>query len=105
MAHRQQVLRLYRTILRGAKNWDGPASERKDIVEEASLLFRKNRDVPEGQVPEYLFEAETRIELAKHYKIPYARLYYAPKRTEGNADSIRANYIQGAYRASYHLDH
>lgn len=57
-----------------------------------------------GGVSEFLFEAETRVELARHYKIPYARLYFVPKGTKGDRESIRQSYIAGSYRASYRMD-
>lgn len=89
-------------ILRESKKWPVPR-EGADIRQEAQKLFRQNRSAPPEAVDDFIFEAETRIELAKHYRIPYARLYYAPKGTEGNAESMQENYQPGAYRKSYTL--
>ena len=97
---RAKVLSLYRTILRGARK-EFP-NDRQYIEEEARMLFRRNRDLSkEDEIKEKIFEAESRIELAQHYKIPYSRLYNVPKGTEGNNESIRKNYIQGAHRSRF----
>lgn len=98
------MLSLYRRILREARQWEN-VEERSDIRHEAKTLFRKNKDlVGAEEIESRLFEGETRIQLAKHYKNPYPRLYYAPKGTQGNVESIQNNYIKGAYRASYDLN-
>jgi hypothetical protein len=80
MSQRAQVLTLYRHILRIGKKWEGPESEKKYIREEAQQLFRQNKNITNPEIIEKkIREAETRIALALHYKIPYPRLYFIPK--------------------------
>lgn len=104
MAHRARVLGMYRYIMRGARTWEGGPAEQQAIRDEARTLFRRNQHAPDSEVPDYLFEAQTRVELARHYRIPHARLFYAPKGTTGDRESILSHYVPGAYRKSYAIE-
>jgi len=76
---RAKVLQLYkRCMVIGTREWQGPAKEKKYIVAEAKRLFRMNQDLETAEeVDLRINEAEARIELALHYKIPYPRAYTA----------------------------
>lgn len=94
---RTQVLRLYARSLRLARDWLGPDEEKEYIVRESSSLFRRNRNIRDPEVIEAkIFEAESRIELALHYRIPYPRPYHYDRtaRTESLA------YTESAYMHS-----
>src|SRR5690625_129045 len=70
-----KALSLYRQILRTGKNWKGSETEREYIFEEAHKLFRKNKnETNQKEIEALIFEGQTRMELAIHYKIPYPRL-------------------------------
>ncbi|KAL7055855.1 hypothetical protein AAHC03_022537 [Spirometra sp. Aus1] len=98
-SNRSRVLSLYRRILRLAQNWssaDGDpvktAQERDYIREEARRLFRRNARVTDpAEINAHILEAESRIELALHYKTPYPRLSNIPQSTlAGGTSSSRA---------------
>jgi hypothetical protein len=94
---RSRVLGLYRRIFREAKVWENVA-ERDDIRAEAREVFRNNRDLPAAQVEQKLNEGDTRIELAKHYRIAAPRPVYAQKGT--NPGDIEEKYQQGDFKGS-----
>lgn len=75
--HKIRVLSLFKKILRSR-----PQFEPKDydyITEEAYTLFRKNKDTHnQDEIEAQIFEAETRLDLALHYKIPQPRQYHIP---------------------------
>ena len=122
---RQKVLGLYRTILRGGKKWDNPNAKSKKqvkeesdyIIAEAKELFRKNKQLSDETIIQEkvtrintfknfshfsfqkIFEAESRIGLASHYKIPYPRLFNAPPKTY--EDDLKSKRIKPAYMHSY----
>ena len=75
---RAKALSLYRAILRAARTRFGAQpEEREAIYDEASTLFRRNAHLTDRDaIDAKLFEAESRLELALHYGIPHARLYY-----------------------------
>ncbi|XP_013386023.1 LYR motif containing protein 1 [Lingula anatina] len=87
MAHRKEVLSLYRRILQLARTWESvtadpktTADEKQFIKDEAKQLFRKNKFISdEKEIKDCMKEAETRIEMALHYKIPYARMVNFPQ--------------------------
>jgi hypothetical protein len=71
---RVAALSLYRRILRAGRAWP-EASEREYIRNEAHALFAANRALRDPEeVKKKLFEGESRLALAIHYKIPYPRL-------------------------------
>ncbi|TGZ61869.1 hypothetical protein CRM22_007749 [Opisthorchis felineus] len=56
--------------------------EAEYIREEARTLFRQNAHLTDEQaILEHIREAESRMELAKHYGIPYPRLSNVPPHT------------------------
>ena len=79
---RSQVLSLYRTILRLSRTWQAKQSsetgqERQYIVNEARRSFRLNRDLTsESAIQKALVEGRARVEVARHYRIPYPRPVY-----------------------------
>ncbi|BAM83342.1 hypothetical protein, conserved [Cyanidioschyzon merolae strain 10D] len=75
---RSRVLSLYRTILRTAKRRFQDQPETVDSVcAEARQLFRRNASLRDPQdIERKLFEAESRLELALHYGIPFPRAYH-----------------------------
>ncbi|XP_046567607.1 LYR motif-containing protein 1-like [Haliotis rubra] len=89
MTTRGHVLALYRQILRLSRTWESQSgvaaetqTERDYIRTEARLLFRKNKTVTdEKEINEFVREAETRIELALHYRVPYPRPVNIPQQT------------------------
>jgi hypothetical protein len=105
MSRRREVLSLYRKILREGKRWE-LESERPGILDEARLLFRKNRSIEESLIESRLFEGVSRMELALHYKNASPRLFYSQKGTDPDCDSVQKNFKKNhpAYMASYDLD-
>nr|XP_022312990.1 LYR motif-containing protein 1-like [Crassostrea virginica] len=87
MSVRKEVLQLYRRIFRLSRNWQSAvgnanetAAEKQYIKEEARTLFRKNQNVrKQNEIKEHIKEANTRIELALHYKTPYPRHVNIPQ--------------------------
>jgi len=103
MAQRAQVLALYRQILRISKKWDGPESEKKYIREEAQRLFRRNMNIKNPEIiSKKILEAETRIALALHYKIPYPRPYYITKVSYEGYKENPLRYVDPVYMHSYY---
>eukprot|EP01121_Diplochlamys_sp_Union-15-3_P016307 TRINITY_DN5526_c0_g1_i1.p1 TRINITY_DN5526_c0_g1~~TRINITY_DN5526_c0_g1_i1.p1 ORF type:complete len:150 (+),score=37.89 TRINITY_DN5526_c0_g1_i1:67-450(+) len=75
---RSKVLNMYRRIFRERNKWQGDEADKVVITREARKLFRKNKDISDPEkIKRKLEEAELRIELALHYKIPYPRPYNA----------------------------
>eukprot|EP01137_Pigoraptor_chileana_P007072 Opistho-2@52143 len=76
---RAQVVGLYRTILKTARTWIAnvpteTSSERVYIMKEAKELFRRNKYVKDPEeIRQCVKEAETRLEMGKHYRNPYPR--------------------------------
>ena len=81
---KKDVLRAYRQIFAVARSWeasepDQTRDERKYIREEARRLFRMNKDLMDEDVIRVcLNEAQSRIELAIHYRNPYPRAINFP---------------------------
>ncbi len=84
---RLQVLAMYRRLLRVGRRWQAKvpeqtATERAYITEETKKLFRQNAGVSDAeQVRQHLLEAETRLTMAEHYRIPYPRPVNLPARS------------------------
>lgn len=82
--YRLDVLVLYKQILRLSKNWVAINStdtekERAYIREEARNLFRLHAtESNPGKIKELLQEGQKRVEIARHYGIPYERPHYLP---------------------------
>mmetsp|Transcript_11406 Transcript_11406/g.23127 ORF Transcript_11406/g.23127 Transcript_11406/m.23127 type:complete len:156 (-) Transcript_11406:1222-1689(-) len=75
IASASRVRSLYRRILRSARTWEG-LEERNYVRNEAHTLFHKNAGLTRpSEIQEKLFEGESRLELALHYRIPYPRPY------------------------------
>ncbi|XP_046854860.1 LYR motif containing protein 1-like isoform X3 [Xenia sp. Carnegie-2017] len=81
MSKRNEVISLYRQILRVAKNWKASSNlakdtleERKYIMKECRQQFRENSKLKNPmEIERCLEEAKTRLELALHYGNPYPR--------------------------------
>ena len=83
-SRKSQVIQLYREILRLAKTWEAKvpsetAQEKDFIRSEARLMFRANKNISSDQeIDKKLEEGRNRLEIARHYRIPYPRpVYYA----------------------------
>ena len=104
---RSEILGLYRKILRHSQTWEARDSrktqeEREYIREEAMTLFRRNRSIAPEVVPHKLFEAETRMELALHYRIPYPRLPFVQKGVDfSSMTATHAEEFQRDHRPAY----
>ncbi|KAG5854647.1 hypothetical protein ANANG_G00040030 [Anguilla anguilla] len=85
-ATRQEVLSLYRRVLRIARTWKAQSAlpqdterERFYIAEEAQTLFRQNKQATDPQsIKTYIEECQARIEIGLHYRNPYPRPTYLP---------------------------
>lgn len=81
MSHlKQEVLRLYKQILRTGKTWKSTSNptetekQRNYIISETKELFRRNKHITqEADIKQHLMEAQARLEMALHYKNPYPR--------------------------------
>eukprot|EP00052_Salpingoeca_macrocollata_P017872 m.146248 g.146248 ORF g.146248 m.146248 type:complete len:117 (-) comp20526_c0_seq3:125-475(-) len=77
---RARVLQMYARIMRLSGKWQAvdsanTAQERAFIRQEARTLFKANKNVvADAEIEALLGEAEERIALAAHYRIPYPRL-------------------------------
>ncbi|XP_014671117.1 PREDICTED: LYR motif-containing protein 1-like [Priapulus caudatus] len=84
---RTEVLSLYKRILRTGLSWqsasgssEDTSNERDYILNEAKTLFRKNTLIrDETTIKLYIQEAEARLGLANHYRIPYPRPVNLPQ--------------------------
>jgi len=82
---RTKVLRLYSRILRVGRTWEAQdvnetKVERDYILDEAKLLFRKNKALSDPkEINERIVEAEARLTMAEHYRNPYPRPVNLPK--------------------------
>jgi hypothetical protein len=101
----RQVLRLYRKILVTGRTWPN-VPERSYIQSEAARLFRENQDLKTVEAIERkLFEATSRYDLAKFYKIAAPRYFYnqpgtVHKASNKAAPSVTAAYLDSAYADS-----
>ncbi|XP_066544837.1 LYR motif containing protein 1 [Amia ocellicauda] len=85
-ATRQEVLSLYRRVLRIARGWQAQSgvpqdtySERNYISQEARTLFRQNKQIGESEsIRKCIQECQARIEIGLHYRIPYPRPTHLP---------------------------
>ncbi|KAG6545351.1 hypothetical protein Mapa_013200 [Marchantia paleacea] len=78
-ASRSKALALYRKLLRTARAWPGPASEKQYILTESRDQFEANRHLAHAEeIDRKIFEGESRHDIAWHYKIPYPRLHNFP---------------------------
>nr|XP_023471930.1 LYR motif-containing protein 1 isoform X1 [Equus caballus] len=90
-ATRQEVLGLYRRIFRLARKWQAASGQMEDtikekqyIVNEARMLFQKNKNVlvqlltDTDLIKQCIDECTARIEIGLHYQIPYPRPIHLP---------------------------
>eukprot|EP00250_Pteridium_aquilinum_P033861 c650_g1_i1 orf=250-579(-) len=75
-ATRSRAIALYRKLMRSARDWPGPAEEKRYIVEESRSLFTQNQHLSDKDaIDKLIAEGEVRYDYAWHYKIPYPRLH------------------------------
>ncbi|KAI6242548.1 EF-hand domain-containing protein [Aphelenchoides fujianensis] len=99
---RDRVLRLYARIFRIARRWEAQdpketEAERAYIRREAQQKFHDNKEIKEEeQVRVLLDNAEARITIAEHYRIPYERppralptMCMSPTRSSSSAPETR----------------
>jgi hypothetical protein len=73
-ATRERVLQLYRQLMRTSRTWSGKQSEKEYIRNESRKQFKAHRTLSDpAQIEQQLFDAQSRLELALHYKNPYPR--------------------------------
>ncbi|CAD5208344.1 unnamed protein product [Bursaphelenchus xylophilus] len=79
---RIRVLTLFKKILRTGRNWEAKipektTEERKYIREEAFSKFKENKEVKDPEkIKNLIEEAEKRLEIGIHYRLPYERPVY-----------------------------
>ncbi|XP_023674914.1 LYR motif containing protein 1 [Paramormyrops kingsleyae] len=86
LATRQEVLSLYRRILRIARSWQTHCTrphdteiEKNYIVQESRTLFRKNKQLTDAEsIRKCIEECQARIEIGLHYRNPYPRPIHIP---------------------------
>eukprot|EP01002_Notosolenus_urceolatus_P011448 NODE_3982_length_854_cov_24.698137_g3304_i0.p1 GENE.NODE_3982_length_854_cov_24.698137_g3304_i0~~NODE_3982_length_854_cov_24.698137_g3304_i0.p1 ORF type:complete len:232 (+),score=32.25 NODE_3982_length_854_cov_24.698137_g3304_i0:65-760(+) len=94
---RKRTLRLFRECLKLSRTWEGPLEEKIYIRDEAFQLFRHNSNVEVEEIEEKMFECESRIALALHYRIPYPRSYYCMKGSRLNAFArVKCGYMHSS---------
>ncbi|XP_069124162.1 LYR motif-containing protein 1-like [Argopecten irradians] len=87
MPLKREVLSVYRRALRLANNWarysfqpEDVLTEKEYIRSESKKIFRKNKYITNDQeIQDHIKEAETRIEMAIHYRTPYPRPVNIPQ--------------------------
>lgn len=95
MAHKEEVLRLYKDILRLSRTWNAKsahdtANERSYILTEARSMFKSNKSLNvDDEIKKKIDEGWKRIEVAKHYGIPYPRPVYFEVGTVTNVEKKR----------------
>jgi len=99
---RDRVLKMYRRIFRIAREWNGNTGEEPAYIRtEARDLFHKNMLITDPeQIEAKLYEAEVRVELGLHYRIPYPKPFYAPR---GPVKTILDRMPHNPYMDSYVL--
>ena len=105
LATKPKVLSLYKRILRTGKNWEeigGNPEDSQFILTEARDLFHKNKDIQDNEkIETKIFEGESRLELALHYKIPYPRLFNIAHGTNVESDGVLKGKVTPKYMDSY----
>ncbi|PRP88959.1 hypothetical protein PROFUN_02237 [Planoprotostelium fungivorum] len=86
-----------------SKHWDGPVEEARYIRLEARELFSKNKSIRDPEtIKEKIFEAQSRIELAQHYRNPYPRLQNSPPgASQQDLWNDPSKLVKPAYMSSY----
>lgn len=60
--------------MRTSRTWSGKASEKEYIRSESRKQFKAHKTLHDAaEIERHLFDAQTRLELALHYKNPYPR--------------------------------
>lgn len=73
-ATRERVLQLYKQLMRTSRTWSGKQSEKEYIRAESRKQFKANKTITDpATIEKQLFEGQSRLELALHYKNPYPR--------------------------------
>jgi len=86
-ALRPQVLSMYRRLMRLSRTWtakfdDQTVVERDYIKDETRRLFKANQSLTNpNDISDRLREAEARLTMAEHYRIPYPRPVNLPPRS------------------------
>lgn len=95
MAHKQEALKLYKNILRLSRTWNAKsiedtAKERVYIKTEAKETFNRNKSlIIDEEIKKRIDEGWKRVEIAKHYGIPYPRPVYFEVGTVTNIEKKR----------------
>lgn len=95
MAHKQEVLKLYKDILRLSRTWNAKVpqetmKERSYIEAEARSCFKSHKSLANGdEIRKKIDEGWKRVEVAKHYGIPYPRPVYFGVGTVTNIEKKR----------------
>ncbi len=84
MSLKREVLSFYKQIVKLSKNWTAIDSkntmkEREYIINETKRIINENRDLTnDKEIRKLLEEGVNRMEIARHYRIPYPRPIYYP---------------------------
>jgi len=84
MSLKREVLSFYKQILKLSKNWtainsENTLKEKQYIINEAKRIIYQNKHLTdEKEIKKLLDEGMNRLEIAKHYRIPYPRPVYYP---------------------------
>eukprot|EP00698_Gefionella_okellyi_P007629 TRINITY_DN1864_c0_g1_i3.p1 TRINITY_DN1864_c0_g1~~TRINITY_DN1864_c0_g1_i3.p1 ORF type:complete len:110 (+),score=14.95 TRINITY_DN1864_c0_g1_i3:115-444(+) len=80
MAARRPALDLYRKILRESRGYPWKSDgDKSTVMAEVKALFHEGKQIKDPKlVADKLFEGQSRLDLALHYKIPYPRLHNVP---------------------------
>ena len=97
--HRAAVMGWYRKILRSAFTVDWNTDEDAAyVLNETRRLFRRNKDIKDiDAIERKLVEAETRYELALHYRIPYPRMFHHAIGSSIGSGVAYSSYLDSAY--------
>lgn len=89
MSLRRDVLSMYKRLLRVGRTWTAKSSREEDTRHERDYIctetrehFRKNQHLTDpATIRSYLDQAQSRLTIAMHYKIPYPRPVNLPPQT------------------------
>ena len=100
MQCRNDVLRLYKRILRSAFDvaWLGGIEDAVYAVDEARRLFRQNKNLSiREEIERKIREGEVRHDLAVHYRIPRPRMFHKSQGGDNRGSPAYALYLDSYY--------